>query len=110
MTNTISIDALKKKYPTLTLDQSFEFMFAHKLEEARKCFVQSLAGYSFLTYILKLRDRHNGNLLIDSEGNIFHIDFGFLLTNSPGGIDFEGVPFKLTEVKHNWITCRSMLR
>ncbi len=25
-----------------------------------------------------------------------HIDFGFLLSNSPGGVNFEAAPFKLT--------------
>ena len=25
-----------------------------------------------------------------------HIDFGFMLSNSPGGVNFESAPFKLT--------------
>ncbi len=25
-----------------------------------------------------------------------HIDFGFMLSNSPGGVSFEAAPFKLT--------------
>ena len=37
-------------------------------------------------------------MLIDYEGHIIHIDFGFLLTISPGGINFENAPFKLTLV------------
>jgi phosphatidylinositol kinase/protein kinase (PI-3 family) len=48
-------------------------------------------------YILQIKDRHNGNILIDVEGHIMHIDFGFLLSNAPGkGIKFEQAPFKLT--------------
>jgi len=36
--------------------------------------------------------------LLDQEGHIMHIDFGFLLTNAPGkGINFEKAPFKLTD-------------
>ena len=36
--------------------------------------------------------------MIDEEGHIIHIDFGFMLTNTPGkGINFENVPFKLTD-------------
>jgi phosphatidylinositol 4-kinase B len=49
-------------------------------------------------YILQIKDRHNGNILIDIEGHIIHIDFGFLLSNAPGkGIKFEQAPFKLTQ-------------
>lgn len=36
--------------------------------------------------------------MLDDEGHILHIDFGFLLSNSPGkGIKFEKAPFKLTQ-------------
>ena len=35
--------------------------------------------------------------MIDSEGHIVHIDYGFLLSNAPGkGLKFEQAPFKLT--------------
>jgi len=33
---------------------------------------------------------------LDEEGHIIHIDFGFMLSNSPGGVNFESAPFKLT--------------
>ncbi|KAI5459933.1 kinase-like domain-containing protein [Mariannaea sp. PMI_226] len=59
-------------------------------------FKKSLAAYSIISYILQLKDRHNGNVLIDSEGHIIHIDFGFMLSNSPGSVGFEAAPFKLT--------------
>lgn len=59
-------------------------------------FKKSLAAYSIISYVLQLKDRHNGNVLIDSEGHIIHIDFGFMLSNSPGSVGFEAAPFKLT--------------
>lgn len=64
---------------------------------AQDAFKRSLAAYSIISYILQLKDRHNGNVLVDNEGHIIHIDFGFMLSNSPGSVGFEAAPFKLTQ-------------
>ncbi|TGJ81002.1 hypothetical protein E0Z10_g7750 [Xylaria hypoxylon] len=66
-------------------------------KSAVDAFKRSLAAYSMIQYILQLKDRHNGNVLIDNEGHIIHIDFGFMLSNSPGSVGFEAAPFKLTQ-------------
>ncbi|MCO5573599.1 hypothetical protein L7F22_027371 [Adiantum nelumboides] len=98
--DTASIHSIKSRNPNVSSLREF---FCNKYQDdspalkvAQRNFVESMAGYSILCYFLQVKDRHNGNLLIDEEGHIIHIDFGFMLSNSPGGVNFESAPFKLT--------------
>lgn len=98
----ISLDALKKTPGFTTLADHFAKTYGsvseERLQAAKHNFMASLAAYSLFSYLLQIKDRHNGNLLIDSEGHILHIDFGFLLSIAPGGsFSLETAPFKLTE-------------
>ena len=94
--DSISIDGLKRKTNT-DLNTFYRNFFHKNFKEAQNNFVESLAGYSLVTYLLNLKDRHNGNIMIDMKGNIIHIDFGFILGISPGNVGFETAPFKMTK-------------
>ncbi len=98
--DTLSLHALKSHTRGIPLDRFFKCYFLKKkggLRRARSNFVKSCAGYAIVCYLLQIKDRHNGNILIDAEGHLVHIDWGFVLGLSPGGnFGFENAPFKLT--------------
>lgn len=59
-------------------------MWKDNLIEAKQNFSRSLAGYCLVTYFLQVKDRHNGNIMLQRDGSIIHIDFGFFLSHAPG--------------------------
>ena len=107
--NAMSLDALKKRKDynsqNMSLLQHFERMTEYAadpmsaLATCKTNFVRSLAAYSLICHLFQVKDRHNGNILLDTAGHIIHIDFGFVFGIAPGGsFSLEaGTPFKLTE-------------
>eukprot|EP01133_Synstelium_polycarpum_P009767 gene9767-11405_t len=100
--NTMSRDQIGKKVNG-TLYNYFISKYGPKnsvgFQNARKNFIKSMAAYSVVSYILQIKDRHNANILVDEEGHIVHIDFGFIFDISPGGelLTFEASPFKMSQ-------------
>lgn len=136
--NSISIHSIKKdayarrlneKGVVYTLYDHFLKTYGDPSSEpflkAQDNFMRSLAGYSLVCYVLNIKDRHNGNVLLDGDGHLIRefcsnarrdpitnhvltlvgrvftlvkdIDYGFMLTNSPGSVGFEMAPFKLPQ-------------
>ncbi|GAA5913161.1 1-phosphatidylinositol 4-kinase [Sporobolomyces salmoneus] len=113
ITDSVSIHSIKKDayariaedgtqaFASFTLADYFVDTFGSptspKYRKAQNAFIESLAAYSAICYLLQLKDRHNGNILVDRAGHLIHIDFGFMLSNSPGSLGFEMAPFKLPQ-------------
>jgi phosphatidylinositol 4-kinase len=105
LTDATSIDSLYKsdKFPKVGgLRAYFEQVYGPPTSKsflaAQRNFIRSLAGYSLVAYLLGLKDRHNGNIMIDTRGHLIHIDFGFAFGMAPGHEwSFERAPFKLTK-------------
>ncbi|XP_030605725.1 phosphatidylinositol 4-kinase beta isoform X2 [Archocentrus centrarchus] len=97
--NAVSLHQVKKQSQLSLLDYFLQEHGTPTTEAfltAQRNFVQSCAGYSLICYLLQVKDRHNGNILLDAEGHIIHIDFGFILSSSPRNLGFETSAFKLT--------------
>uniref|UniRef100_A0A3Q3XBF3 Phosphatidylinositol 4-kinase beta n=1 Tax=Mola mola TaxID=94237 RepID=A0A3Q3XBF3_MOLML len=97
--NAVSLHQVRKQSQLSLLDyflQEHGSFTSEAFLTAQRNFVQSCAGYSLICYLLQVKDRHNGNILLDSEGHIIHIDFGFILSSSPRNLGFETSAFKLT--------------
>lgn len=89
--NALTVSDAKKKF-----DGSLKLFYEGwaNPEQYLKTFAQSLVGFAIQQYVLQLKDRHNENLMIDSHGNLFHIDLSYIFTcKLPWGM--ETVPFKL---------------
>ncbi|KAK2525080.1 Pi4kb [Columba guinea] len=116
--NAVSIHQIKKQSLLSLLDYFLQEHGNYNTESfltAQRNFVQSCAGYCLVCYLLQVKDRrvpapplrlfpaihhfgpgHNGNILLDADGHIIHIDFGFILSSSPRNLGFETSAFKLT--------------
>jgi len=72
-------------------------------EEAIENFLISNVAYCLATFVLGIGDRHNDNIMLKKNGELFHIDFGHFLGHFKYkmGIKRERAPFVFTRQFQN---------
>ena len=91
---------LKRDVSDDMIDSYLSFLSTspHHLLSLRAAFTSSMSTMSMLGYALGLGDRHLGNLLVDSDGRLVHIDYNICLDRGRRLPVPEIVPFRLTGV------------
>ncbi len=63
------------------------YIFEHNahlsVAEIRERFIRSAAAYCVISYLLGVGDRHMENIMVSTDGYLFHIDYGYILGYDP---------------------------
>jgi hypothetical protein len=79
--NSITLGSLRSQNKSI-LNYILEQNRKLQVDVIRDRYAKSLAISSCISYILGFGDRHLDNIMINKEGSIFHIDYGYI-TNNP---------------------------
>jgi hypothetical protein len=78
--NSLTLRMVQKSGLTLQ-NYILENNLTELIDTTKRRFMQSLAISCCISYILGLGDRHLDNIMINKKGQLFHIDYGYLMDN-----------------------------
>jgi len=81
--DSMTIYEIRNKLEMSVLNYIFEYNKRESVETVRNRFMNSLAVYSVITYLLGIGDRHLDNIMVHKSGYLFHIDFEYILGDDP---------------------------
>ena len=81
--NAKSINEIKFEFPLQFAPGYLAKSLEDDTEKVMNNLVESCAGACLYSYILALGDRHLDNLMMTDQGEIFHVDFGYILGKDP---------------------------
>lgn len=74
---------IQEKLKSSVLNYILEFNGDLRIKEVRETFIKTLAGYSVVTYLFGVGDRHLDNIMVTKNGKLFHIDYGYIFGADP---------------------------
>jgi phosphatidylinositol 3-kinase len=82
-TNTEDVNSNKNGIPDDVMDAYARSCGKLPMNFRMICLFIFSAGYCVITYLLGVGDRHQDNLLLRDTGQLFHIDFGYIMGRDP---------------------------